>query len=109
MNPKELLPKLQLYLKLTFSQQPQSIDPLLKECIGDFLKTLEDGDLNVRRVAFNQAAHNNLTLVRNLLDQVLPQLYNETKVKTELIRDVEMEDIAKAILHSNSNEGKLFF
>ena len=108
MNPRELLPKLQSYLthesglarstvvtamKFTISEQPQSIDPLLKECIGDFLKTLEDDDLNVRRVAlvaFNSAAHNKPSLVRNLLDQVLPQLYNETKVKKELIREVEM-------------------
>lgn len=108
MNPAELLPRLQSYLKhdsalarstvvtamkFTISEQPQSIDPLLKDCIGDFLKTLEDDDLNVRRVAlvaFNSAAHNKPSLVRNLLDQVLPQLYKETKVKKELIREVEM-------------------
>ena len=108
MNPNELLPRLQSYLKhesslarstvvtamkFTISEQPQSIDPLLKQCIGDFLKTLEDEDLNVRRVAlvaFNSAAHNKPSLIRNLLDQILPQLYNETKVKPELIREVEM-------------------
>lgn len=108
MNPNELLPKLQMFLKhesplarctvvtamkFTISEQPQSIDPLLKECIGDFLKTLEDDDLNVKRVAlvaFNSAAHNKPSLVRNLLDQVLPQLYKETIVKKELIREVEM-------------------
>jgi len=107
-NPTELLPKLQSYLKnesalarstvvtamkFTISEQPQEIDPLLKECIGDFLRTLEDEDLNVRRVAlvaFNSAAHNKPSLVRNLLDQLLPQLYKETKVRTELIREVEM-------------------
>ncbi|TMS02578.1 Cullin-associated NEDD8-dissociated protein 1 [Larimichthys crocea] len=72
---------------------PQPIDPLLKNCIGDFLKTLEDPDLNVRRVAlvtFNSAAHNKPSLIRELLDSVLPQLYNETKVRKELIREVEM-------------------
>jgi hypothetical protein len=57
---------------------------LLRNCIGDFLKTLQDPDLNVRRVAlvtFNSAAHNKPTLIRDLLDSVLPHLYNETKVR----------------------------
>lgn len=59
--------------------------------LGDFLKTLEDPDLNVRRVAlvtFNSAAHNKPSLIRDLLDTVLPHLYNETKVRKELIREV---------------------
>lgn len=55
------------------------------------MKTLEDPDLNVRRVAlvtFNSAAHNKPSLIRDLLDTVLPHLYNETKVRKELIREV---------------------
>lgn len=62
---------------------------------GDFLKTLEDPDLNVRRVAlvtFNSAAHNKPSLIRDLLDSVLPHLYNETKVRKELIREVSELD-----------------
>lgn len=62
---------------------------------GDFLKTLEDPDLNVRRVAlvtFNSAAHNKPSLIRDLLDTVLPHLYNETKVRKELIREVSYSD-----------------
>lgn len=58
---------------------------------GDFLKTLQDPDLNVRRVAlalFNSAAHNKPSLIRDLLPAVLPSLYNETKVRRELIREV---------------------
>uniref|UniRef100_A0A4W5JMC8 Cullin-associated and neddylation-dissociated 1 n=1 Tax=Hucho hucho TaxID=62062 RepID=A0A4W5JMC8_9TELE len=107
-DPETLLPRLKGYLlsgssyarssvvtsvKFTISDQPQTIDPLLKNCIGDFLKTLEDPDLNVRRVAlvtFNSAAHNKPSLIRDLLDTVLPHLYNETKVRKELIREVEM-------------------
>uniref|UniRef100_A0A673A1J1 Cullin-associated and neddylation-dissociated 1 n=1 Tax=Sphaeramia orbicularis TaxID=375764 RepID=A0A673A1J1_9TELE len=75
---------------------PETLLPLLfslKLSSGDFLKTLEDPDLNVRRVAlvtFNSAAHNKPSLIRELLDSVLPQLYNETKVRKELIREVEM-------------------
>lgn len=64
--------------------QPQSIDALLRQCIGQFLNTLQDPDLNVRRVAlvaFNSAAHNKPSLIRDLLETILPQLYRETKVK----------------------------
>ncbi|XP_001606869.2 cullin-associated NEDD8-dissociated protein 1 [Nasonia vitripennis] len=107
-DPANLLPRLQELLKsssalmrtttvtavkFTISDQPQPIDPMLKQCMGNFLIALEDPNLNVRRVAlvaFNSAAHNKPMLVRDLLDQVLPQLYAETKVKKELIREVEM-------------------
>lgn len=64
--------------------QPASIDPLLRQCIGEFLNTLQDPDLNVRRVAlvaFNSAAHNKPSLIRDLLDTTLPQLYGETIIK----------------------------
>ncbi|KAF1401681.1 Cullin-associated NEDD8-dissociated protein 1, partial [Spheniscus magellanicus] len=107
-NPSELLPRLKKQLssgspharstvvtaiKFTIADQPQPIDALLKGCIGDFLKTLQDPDLNVRRVAlamFNSAAHNKPSLIRDLLNAVLPSLYNETNVRRELIREVEM-------------------
>ncbi|XP_027495949.1 cullin-associated NEDD8-dissociated protein 1-like isoform X2 [Corapipo altera] len=107
-NPAELLPRLRKQLsagspharstvvtaiKFTIADQPQPIDALLKGCIGDFLQTLQDPDLNVRRVAlalFNSAAHNKPSLIRDLLSMVLPSLYSETKVRRELIREVEM-------------------
>ncbi|XP_065221678.1 cullin-associated NEDD8-dissociated protein 1 [Planococcus citri] len=107
-NPSSLLPELKESLnsdsalmrttvltavKFTICDQPQAIDPLLKQNIGHFLKSLEDPDMNVRRVAlvaFNSAAHNKPSLVRDLLDQILPKLYAETNVKKELIREVEM-------------------
>ncbi|KAK5639691.1 hypothetical protein RI129_012183 [Pyrocoelia pectoralis] len=107
-DPANLLPQLQEYLnshsplmrttvvtavKFTISDQPQAIDPLLRQCIGQFLNTIQDPDLNVRRVAlvaFNSAAHNKPSLIRDLLDTILPHLYSETKVKKELIREVEM-------------------
>ncbi|KAG8128056.1 hypothetical protein E2320_014930 [Naja naja] len=87
-NPSQLLPRLkkQLFsgspyarstvvtaIKFTISDHPQPIDPLLKGCIGDFLKTLQDPDLNVRRVAlamFNSAAHNKPSLIRDQLSTV---------------------------------------
>ena len=42
------------------------------------------------QVMFNSAAHNKPTLIRDLLSEVLPLLYNETKIRTSLIREVEM-------------------
>lgn len=107
-NPEELLPSLQQALhsqsplmrtavvsavKFTISDQPQPIDVLLKQCIGEFLFALKDPEPSVRRVAlvaFNSAVHNKPSLVRDLLPTLLPSLYSETKVKDELIREVEM-------------------
>ncbi|CAL8143839.1 unnamed protein product [Orchesella dallaii] len=80
-------------VKFTIVDQPQPIDPLLKENIGDFLLSLADPDINVRRVAlvaFNSAAHNKPALIRDLLPELLPKLYVETQVRKELIREVEM-------------------
>ncbi|KAM4722005.1 cullin-associated NEDD8-dissociated protein 1-like [Rhinophrynus dorsalis] len=107
-NPAQLLPRLCKQLgsgsphtrstvvtaiKFTISDQPAPIDSLLQKSIGEFLKTLQDSDPNVRRVAlvmFNSAAHNKPSLIRDLLSNVLPSLYNETRVRRELIREVEM-------------------
>ncbi|XP_061388341.1 cullin-associated NEDD8-dissociated protein 1 [Musca vetustissima] len=107
-NPEELLPRLQEALKsesplmrtvvvsavkFTISDQPQQIDLLLKQNIGKFLFLLRDPEPSVRRVAlvaFNSAVHNKPSLVRDLLPTLLPWLYSETKVKNELIREVEM-------------------
>ncbi|TKS71422.1 Cullin-associated NEDD8-dissociated protein 1 [Collichthys lucidus] len=80
-------------IKFTIVDQPAPIDSLLKDCIGDFLKTLQDDDINVRRVAlvmFNSAAHNKPSLIRGLLATVLPHLYKETQIRKDLIREVEM-------------------
>lgn len=61
---------------------------------GDFLKTLQDEDINVRRAAlvmFNSAAHNKPSLIRGLLATVLPYLYKETQIRKELIREVSFK------------------
>lgn len=68
--------------------QPQAIDPLLRVNMGKFLSALEDPDLNVRRVALvalNSAAHNKPSLVRDLLESVLPQLYRETFLRVRIL------------------------
>ncbi|KAM3878341.1 cullin-associated NEDD8-dissociated protein 2 [Diretmus argenteus] len=107
-NAAQLLPRLKQQLnagsplarstvvtavKFTIVDQSAPIDALLKDCIGDFLKTLQDEDISVRRVAlvmFNSAAHNKPSLIRGLLATVLPHLYKETQIRKDLIREVEM-------------------
>lgn len=102
-NPEELLPRLQEALhsesplmrtavvsavKFTISDQPQAIDPMLRQCIGQFLYSLHDPEPSVRRVAlvaFNSAVHNKPSLVRELLPELLPYLYSETKVKVGIV------------------------
>ncbi|XP_045773917.1 cullin-associated NEDD8-dissociated protein 1 [Maniola jurtina] len=108
LEPKDLLPHLKEFLKspepltrttavtavkFTISDQPQAIDGMLRACMAELLVPLRDTELGVRRVAlvaFNSAAHNKPSLVRDLLPDLLPTIYAETKVKKELIREVEM-------------------
>ncbi|XP_022354023.1 cullin-associated NEDD8-dissociated protein 2 isoform X4 [Enhydra lutris kenyoni] len=83
-NPPFLLPRFQKQLaagrphtrstvitavKFLISDQPHPIDPLLKSL---------------------SAVHNKPSLVRDLLDDILPLLYQETKIRRDLIREVEM-------------------
>ncbi|XP_019800145.2 cullin-associated NEDD8-dissociated protein 2 isoform X3 [Tursiops truncatus] len=107
-NPPFLLPRLRKQLaagqphtrctvitalKFLISDQPHPIDPILKTFVGEFMESLQDPDLNVRRATlafFNSAVHNKPSLVRDLLDDILPLLYQETKIRRDLIREVEM-------------------
>jgi len=108
LDPVNILPQLQEHLastspqmrstvitafKFTIIDQPQSIDSHLNNYLQFFLKPIVDSDLNVRRVALttlNSAAHNKPSLIRDILPDILPHLYTETKVRKELIREVEM-------------------
>lgn len=47
----------------------------------------------VALIAFNSAAHNKPSLIRDLLDSVLPQLYNETKVRVgDIVKNLFLEE-----------------
>ncbi|RUS33043.1 hypothetical protein BC938DRAFT_473352 [Jimgerdemannia flammicorona] len=107
-NPYKFLPELQKRLqssspqtrgtvvtaiKYTFTDQAQNYDDLLRPLIVEFLSLMKDTDLNVRRLSLstlNSAAHNKPYLIRDVLNTLLPLLYQETVVKEELIRMVEM-------------------
>ncbi|KAM6216148.1 cullin-associated NEDD8-dissociated protein 2 [Rhynchocyon petersi] len=87
-------------LKFLVTDQPHPIDPLLKSYLGEFMESLQDPDLNVRKATlafFNSAVHNKPSLVRDRLDNILPLLYQETKVRRDLIREVEMGPFKHAV------------
>lgn len=57
------------------------------------MESLQDPDLNVRRATltfFNSAVHNKPSLVRDRLGNILPLLYQETKIRRDLIREVSL-------------------
>ena len=96
-------------IKYTFIDQAQHYDELLNPIIVEFLSLIKDEDLvcdcrvlfhrclhyighwltqfqlqNVRRLSLstlNSAAHNKPYLIRNVLNTLLPLLYQETMVK----------------------------
>jgi len=80
-------------LKFAIVEKAQTIDPLLTPVMGKFLDLLKDKDLNVRRntlLTLNYAAHNKPILIRDVLPANMPLIYNESKVKPELIRQVDL-------------------
>lgn len=69
------------------------VDNVLADHMGSFLDLLSDPEIEVRHatlLAFNYAVHHKPMLVRPKLQQYLPALYGETKVKPELITEVEL-------------------
>jgi len=80
-------------LKFAIIDKPQPVDALLVPVMPQFLELLKDKDLNVRRntlLTLNYAAHNKPLLIREVLPNYLPDIYNESKVKPELIRQVDL-------------------
>jgi len=80
-------------LKFAIVERPTPVDQLLIPEMGNFLSLLNDKDLNVRRntlLTLNYAAHNKPILIRDVLPTYLPLIYNESKVKPELIRQVDL-------------------
>jgi len=107
-SPKDLLPALQkrvsdpspltrstvvTAVKFAIVDYPHEVDAVLQPVIGDFLNLLRDKELDTRRAALltlNYAAHNKPSLVRPVLVEYLEALYEETKVKEELIKVVNL-------------------
>ncbi|KAH7437479.1 hypothetical protein KP509_05G074400 [Ceratopteris richardii] len=80
-------------IKYTVLEQPQPIDDCIRPCISSFLMLIKDTDRHVRRAAvsaLSTAAHNKPSLIKDLLPEILPLLYDQTVIKKELIRTVDL-------------------
>jgi len=80
-------------IRYTLADATQSYDDLLSPLIIEFLTLVQDTDLTVKRLALsslNAAARNKPHLLRDHLGTIMPLLYEETKVRPDLIRIVEM-------------------
>jgi len=80
-------------LKFGILEGPREVDQLLLPEMSKFLDLLTDTDLNVRRntlLTLNYVSHNKPTLIRTVLPHYLPLIFGESKVKPELIREVDL-------------------
>ncbi|KAE9396501.1 hypothetical protein BT96DRAFT_797384, partial [Gymnopus androsaceus JB14] len=80
-------------IRYTFADTAPAYDELLAPMIIDFLSLMADEDLTVCRLALstlNSAARTKSHLIRDHLSVLLPNLYKETNVNTDLIRTVQM-------------------
>jgi len=80
-------------LKSALSDKSSSVDVVLAPKIDLFLNLLSDNSIIVRKSALlslNFCAHHKPGLITGLLPKYLPVLYGETKVKKELIREVDL-------------------
>ncbi|KAI3993229.1 hypothetical protein MKX01_009972 [Papaver californicum] len=80
-------------VKYSIVERPEKIDEIMYPEISSFLMLIKDHDRHVRRaavLALSTAAHNKPNLVKGLLPELLPLLYDQTVVKKELIRTVDL-------------------
>ncbi|KAI8960095.1 TIP120-domain-containing protein [Daldinia sp. FL1419] len=109
MEPKTYIPKLQELLKdpspafrgvavqalrYTLPDSDESFDLMLKTVLFDMLLTvLKDQEMEIRRLgmtALNSAAHNKPDLILPHLGELIPYVIQESVIKPELIREVQM-------------------
>jgi len=80
-------------VKFSIIDQPHAVDSILVDRIGEFLELLKDVNIAVRRsslLTLNYCAHHKPNLIRQVLPHYLPILYTETKIRPELIREVDL-------------------
>jgi len=80
-------------VKYTIFEKSLPVDKVLKEHITSFLELLSDNKIEVRKailISTNYIAHHKAKVLRTLLPKYLPHLYGETKIKPELIKEVEL-------------------
>ncbi|XP_024030609.1 cullin-associated NEDD8-dissociated protein 1 [Morus notabilis] len=80
-------------VKYSVVERPEKIDEIIYPEISSFLMLIKDDDRHVRRaavLALSTFAHNKPNLIKGLLPELLPLLYDQTIVKQELIRTVDL-------------------
>ncbi|PIA55279.1 hypothetical protein AQUCO_00800179v1 [Aquilegia coerulea] len=80
-------------IKYSMVERPEKIDEIIFPEISSFLMLIKDHDRHVRRaavLALSTAAHNKPNLIKGHLPELLPLLYDQTVVKQELIRTVDL-------------------
>ncbi|KAK2966552.1 hypothetical protein RJ640_014521 [Escallonia rubra] len=80
-------------VKYSMVERPEKIDEIIYPEISSFLMLIKDQDRHVRRaavLALSTAAHNKPNLIKGLLPELLPLLYDQTLIKKELIRTVDL-------------------
>lgn len=81
-------------IRFTFADSDEAFDVVLKPILVKMLTTmLSDSNLENQRLALsalNSAAHNKPEIVLPHLAQLLPYVMRESKVKPELVREVQM-------------------
>ncbi|XP_048531951.1 cullin-associated NEDD8-dissociated protein 1-like isoform X1 [Triticum urartu] len=76
-------------IKYSIVERPGKIDAIMYSEISTFLMLIKDSDMHVRRaaiLALSTAAHNKPNLIKGLVPELLPLLYDQTVVKQELVR-----------------------
>ncbi|KAK6285067.1 hypothetical protein POUND7_004019, partial [Theobroma cacao] len=80
-------------VKYSIVEQLEKIDEIIYPEIASFLMLIKDQDRHVRRaavLALSTFAHNKPNLIKGLLPELLPLLHDQTIVKQELIRTVDL-------------------
>ncbi|KAH0899429.1 hypothetical protein HID58_048997, partial [Brassica napus] len=80
-------------VKYSVVERPEKLDEIIFPEISSFLMLIKDGDRHVRRAAVSALstfAHYKPNLIKGLLSELLPLLYDQTVIKKELIRTVDL-------------------
>lgn len=80
-------------VKYSMVERSEKIDEIIFPEMSSFLFLIKDHDRHVRRaavLALSTSAHNKPNLIKGLLPELLPLLYDQTVVKQELIRTVDL-------------------
>ncbi|CAI0376788.1 unnamed protein product [Linum tenue] len=80
-------------VKYSIVERAEKIDEIIFPEISSFLMLIKDNDRHVRRaavLALSTFAHNKPNLIKGILPELLPLLYDQTVVKKELIRTVDL-------------------